>query len=469
MQVVESVLHSIPDPKNFLVAFSGGRDSHVLLWIMARLRERHAMPLSAVHVHHGLQSAADIWSAHCEGVCRDLDIPIEVIEVDATPVSGQSPEDAARRARYAVLDERIFEGGVLLTAHHQDDQAETVLLQLLRGSGPEGLAAMPECSPFGHGVLVRPLLDVSRAEIEVCARRLGLQWVEDPSNDDRAFDRNRLRHDVVPLIKGHWPAFSQTLARSARHCAEAAELLRETAEGDLAACIVSDMPDVLSIAVLSIEALNALSAARQAQVLRLWVKNRGLPMPASAHIDQIRSSALAADLAVHSPQVSWSNAVVRAWRGRLYLGDKAVLGDWAPDDAATLVWAGGSRELALPGGGILKRIDVFGDGLRRSCLDQGLVTVGFRQGGERCQLPGETHHRRLKQLLQDSGIPPWQRARLPLIYIDGVLAAIADRWVCAPFAAGGGEEGVRFEYGTGYKIQGGPGYKIQDTRYKGPS
>jgi len=441
LQVVDSVLHSLPDAERYVVAFSGGRDSHVLLWLMAQLRERSAVPLDAVHVHHGLQEAADTWSSHCEAVCRDLDVPIEIVHVDARPATGQSPEEAARRARYSVLAERISVGGMLLTAHHQDDQAETVMLQLLRGSGPEGLAAMPVCSEFGAGIHVRPLLDVSRSEIEDCAQYLGLDWVEDASNQDRAFARNRLRHEIIPLLKAHWPAFAKTLARSAHHCAEAAELLWETAEEDLDRCGIAELPRTLSI-----ESLNALSGARQAQVLRLWVRNQRLRMPTSAHIEQIRSSVLTVDLGHHSPQVSWANVMVRAWRGQLYLGDKGALCDWAPPDNALLVWSDGVRTLALPGGGSLAQIPVEGAGIARTCLTKGLVRVRFRSGGERLRLPGETHHRRLKKLLQDSDIPPWERTRLPLIYIDDELAAVADRWVCAPFVASEAEAGVRLVY-----------------------
>lgn len=441
LRTVETVLRSIPDPSHILVAYSGGRDSHLLLWLVSKLRERFPVPLTAVHVHHGLQAAADAWQIHCETVCRDLDIPLEVVRVNARNVPGQSPEDAARKARYRVLDERIAAGGTLLTAHHEDDQAETVLLQLLRGSGPEGLAAMPLTSPIGAGTHVRPLLDVSRAEIEDCTAQLGLLWIEDPSNQDRAFDRNRLRHDIVPLIKSHWPAFSRTLARSARHCAEAVDVLRETAAEDLSRCVLPDAPDALSI-----DAVKALSGARQAQVLRLWVRNQGFPAPASAHIEQIRSSVLAADLAHHSPHVGWANVMMRAWRDGLYLGDRAALDHRAGDDVAPVVWPSGNRKLVLPDGGTLEQVVAHGQGIRRALFNEGLVTVGFRRGGERLRLPGESHQRRLKQLLQDSDLPPWRRARLPLIYIDGVLAAIADRWVCAPFATGEGDEGVRIIY-----------------------
>ncbi len=444
LQVVESTLHSFPDTSCYLVAFSGGRDSHVLLYLMAQLRERNTTPLAAVHVHHGLQDAADTWCTHCEAVCRNLNIPIEIVRINAHPSIGQSPEDAARQARYAALAEGISPGGMLLTAHHQDDQAETVLLQLLRGSGPEGLSAMPICSEFSLGLHVRPLLDVSREEIEGCAQYLGLDWIEDTSNQDCAFDRNRLRHDIVPLLKAHWPAFSKTLARSARHCAEASVLIRAMAAEDLERCGLAELPRTLSI-----ESLNTLSGARQAQVLRLWVRKQRLQLPTSAHIEQIRSSVLTVDLAHHSPQVSWGNVMVRAWRGRLYLGDKRKLGDCELQDLAPIVWPIGVKTLLLPDIGCLKQIPANGVGVLRACLVQGLITVRFRNGGERCRLPGEKHHRRLKQLLQDSDIPPWERARLPLIYIDDELAAVADRWVCAPFAASEGDEGVRFVYEPG--------------------
>lgn len=252
------------------IAFSGGLDSSVLLHLLADwARHEDLPPLSAIHVHHGLQPAADAWPEYCAQFCARLDIPLEVVRVQVAP--GASLEQAARRVRYAAFAERLGSGEVLLGAQHRDDQAETLLLRLLRGAGVRGLAAMPASRPLGQGSLVRPLIDCSRAELQAYAQSHGLAWVEDPSNADERFSRNFLRRQVMPLLAERWPQMTASLARSASHLSEAQQLLDELAEMDLlAARGVCALP-WLPLPSLDLSAVTALSDARQRNLLRHWL------------------------------------------------------------------------------------------------------------------------------------------------------------------------------------------------------
>lgn len=258
------------EARGWCVAFSGGLDSTVLLHLLARLARSEALPaLSALHVHHGLQTAADAWPAHCQVVCRSLGIPLRVERVQVAV--GGSIEQAARAARYRAFQASLGEGQVLLTAQHLDDQAETLLFRLLRGAGLRGLAAMPASRPLGGGRLCRPLLGVSRAELEAYAQTHRLDWVEDPSNQDPRFSRNYLRQEVMPRLASHWPQAAAGMARCAAHLREAEELLGELAAIDLRACRAPSDLDWLDLPRIALEPLRRLGAARQRNLLRAWL------------------------------------------------------------------------------------------------------------------------------------------------------------------------------------------------------
>ncbi|MCB1822500.1 MAG: tRNA lysidine(34) synthetase TilS, partial [Candidatus Competibacteraceae bacterium] len=236
--------------RHLIIGYSGGLDSHVLLHVLAT--QGHHWPerrLEAIYVDHGLHTASVAWGEHCANVCRDLNLPFRVLKIDARPTPGESPEAAARRARYTAFATELSPDAALLTAHHCDDQAETLLLQLLRGAGPHGLAAMPAVSRLGEGWLLRPFLEVDRAELLAYARTHDLQWIEDASNTDIGFDRNYLRHQVLPVLRERWPAVNRTLSRSARLCAETATWLDEEAAADLAR-VATERPDRLAVPVL---------------------------------------------------------------------------------------------------------------------------------------------------------------------------------------------------------------------------
>lgn len=449
-QLIAKVLALAPEASGYWVAFSGGLDSQVLLHAMVVGRERLPAPLAALHVNHNLQPDAPAWAEQCRSVCAALDIEYRVLSVQAQPEPGESPEAAARVARYRALTGAVPAGGVLLTAHHQDDQAETLLLQLVRGAGPKGLAAMPARSTVEGVTLVRLLLDISRDALHDYAQRHGLTWVEDPSNTRTDYDRNFLRHDILPRLRARWPAIGATLARSARHQAEAAQLLEELAEVDLENGGQSPISchDIVQHAALeklgsdpyfplSVSALVALSAPRRANLLRHWLHLHHAPMPSTAVLERIdHDTLLAAQDA--EPLVCWGEVRLRRYRDHLYLddvleeGDPSRCLDWRPDQALSLA------------GGWLSAVPAQGEGVAARHLSGGTVQVRFRQGGESLQPAGRREHHTLKHLFQEAGVPPWERARVPLIYRGDDLLAVAGYWVCAEFQAQSDETGMRF-------------------------
>ncbi len=397
--------------RSLLIGYSGGLDSNVLLHASARLRECLQLRLSAVHVHHGLQPAADAWAQHCEAVCRDLEVPLQIHCLELVPAPGESIEAQAREARYAAFRRLLAPGDVLATAHHRDDQAETLLLALLRGAGMHGLAAMPVRATLGRGELYRPLLDLPRAALLDYAREHRLDWIEDPSNADQGLDRARLRSGVLPLLRARWPALDRTLARSAAHCAEAATLLDGLAD-DLLNGLAVDTPDALSIT-----RLRALEVPRQRLVLRRWLSRQGFRPPDRNHLQRIIDEVLDA-APDRQPLVSWRGCEVRRHRDEL-LGMSPL-----PRPPADPVDTSGER-LVLP--------DPLGELSWRFETDTHVpvLRVVFGASGLRCRRAGRPGAD-LKALFQEAGIPAWLRPRVPLLLGDGRLLGVAGVAICDP-------------------------------------
>jgi len=427
-------LHSLPAVPHYRVAYSVGLDSHVLLHALAARRDRLPGELGAVHVNHGLHTAAADWAKHCEAVCHALDVPLVGLTADGRPGAGDSPEAAARAARYTALAHWLPAGHGLLTAQHRDDQAETLLLQLLRGSGVKGLAGMPAVAKLGSGLLLRPLLDFSRSELRAYADSHRLQWVEDPSNTDTGLDRNYLRQHIVPALRRRWPAVAQTLARSAQHCAEADRILEQVASTDMEG-LAGPAGDTLALA-----GVQRLSPERQRNALRYWLQARCGAAPSTAVLSRILHDVLAGR-PDSSPCVRWADNEVRRYRDRLFLVRQRPAGH----PGQRLSWSLNGN-LELPGsGGMLHASHATGRGLRANAIP-GPVEVAFRQGGERCRPAGRPHHHSLKKLFQEHGIPPWERPRIPLIFVGDELAAVAGYWVCEPFSTAPGEPGISIEW-----------------------
>ncbi|MFZ3155233.1 tRNA lysidine(34) synthetase TilS [Pseudomonas sp.] len=390
------------------IALSGGLDSTVLLHLLASLAQREALPpLSAIHIHHGLQAAADAWPAHCRELCMALSVPLQVEFVRVAP--GASLERAARDARYAAFAARLGADELLLTAQHRDDQAETLLFRLLRGAGVQGLAAMPVSRALGAGQLVRPLLNCSRDELSAYAREHKLTWIDDPSNSDERFSRNYLRRQVMPALLKRWPQASAKMARSAAYLSEAGQLLDELALQDLAAAEGLSEFAWLHLPSLAVPALRGLSEPRQRNALRYWLRPL-TAMPDSEHWagwQALRDASLDA-----APVWKLAAGELRRSDERLWW----LTGDWLRSSVPVNVTVQGNQQLALPANGHV-RID--------GQLPAGNWQLGYRQAGDQMVLPGRGH-RDLKRLLNELRVPTFVRDRLPLLRRDNQVLAIAN-------------------------------------------
>lgn len=401
-----SPLASGAHPSRYLIGLSGGLDSVVLAHALCNGGTRR--PVQAVHVNHGLNEDASLWAEHCERVAANLGIECTVLEVTVGRSGG--PEAAARQARYAAIEAEMATGDWVLSAHHREDQAETLLLNLLRSSGPAGIAGIPKLRRFGPGVLARPLLDVPRESLRKYALANELEWIDDPGNDESEFDRNHLRHTVFPLLESRWPDVAGRLAASAELAREASDLLIDVADVDLAT--VSKRPDRLHI-----DALSALPRPRQANAIRRAAQLAGLAAPGRVHVGEILAQAIGArDDAL--PVVAWPGGEARRYRGVLYLLPSLPLPSF---DGAEFVEA---CDLG-PGMGRLELTP--GNGLSESCVAAGLY-LRVRRGGEKIKLGDQQYTKKIKKLLQERGIVPWMRERLPLVYSGERLVAVADLW-----------------------------------------
>ena len=415
---------SVEDNSAVYVAFSGGLDSHVLLHALSGLAADYPLSLEAIHINHSLQPQSAAWAAHCQQVCDGLSVPLTIRTLSIDQKKGESLEALARDARYAALAECLPEGGLCMTAQHRNDQAETLLLQLLRGAGVRGLAAMPDSKNFSRGRLLRPLLDFSRQDLLNYANSHKLAWVEDPSNQDNSFDRNYLRNKVLPVLRERWPGVDKSISRSARHAASAATLLDEIARSDLNACSAASnhfFPP--SIACLDANLLAGLSSTHRINALRYWVRVNGLSVPGDERMQSLNQ--LLEDSSAQG-SVDWSGGVLRLDNNILWLCEKTAEAD---DNNECLDWF-----LATPlqfQNFRLLANTTRGEGLSKSLLNGSALQVGFRQGGEQCRMPGDHGKKPLKTLFQDLSIPAWMRDSIPLVLFNDELVAVSSFW-CNP-------------------------------------
>lgn len=415
--------------RRWWIAYSGGVDSHVLLHLLAQFRGAgKSPPLAAIHVNHGLNPKADEWARHCATVCAQLGIELLVEKVAVVRDGGNGIEAAARAARYAAFEKHVRENELLLQAHHADDQVETLLLRLLRGSGLGGLAAIPGARALGRGQLLRPLLQTTRADILDYAQRHRLPWIEDDSNRDPHFDRNFLRLRVLPEFEQRWPAYRDTLMRVVEQAREAELLLDALAAEDFAR---TQAPPLC----LDVAACLQLTPERRRNLLRYWLQRLALPLPSRAQLLQIELMLAARRDA--EPCVQWPGAEVHRFRTALHALPPlpplpgAVDRPWSP-----------AAVCAIEGLGRLQAAAITGSGLR---ADRD-YRIRSRRGGERCRPAGRAHSQTLKKLLQEHAVPPWLRDRLPLIYCGDELAAVADLWVCEGYVAAQGQPGWQLEW-----------------------
>ncbi|QSB02355.1 tRNA lysidine(34) synthetase TilS [Methylomonas sp. EFPC1] len=402
--------------RKVFVAYSGGLDSTVLLDLCAELPALIGK-IVAVYVDHGLQAASAEWGEHCRRQAERLRVDFRLLRVDAQAGGGESPEAAAREARYRALRELLAVDDVILLAQHREDQMETLLLQLFRGAGVSGLAGMPFTSDFGKGQMLRPLLNVAKAEIQRYAQTQGLQWVEDPSNQSSDFDRNYLRNDILPLLKQRWPALDKTVARSAGHCGDAARMIEAWAKQTLPT--VFDPTD----GSFTVADLSALTATQLNCLLRQWLGRVGLKPPSQAVLQTLVGQ-LTAGRADALPQINIQGHSIRKYRQKLYCIPEQRL----QKETQAKSWNQEQGWITLSNGYVLTR-STASAGLSKNLWNNATVTVEPRRGGETLKIPGRAGHHCLKKLYQEAGVPPWEREIRPLIYLNGCLAAVAGLWV----------------------------------------
>jgi tRNA(Ile)-lysidine synthase len=417
-------------PPRLCVALSGGLDSTVLLVALARLQRAGSLParLRAMHVDHGLHADSASWGLACAGLAAEWSVPIESVCVTVPIRPGASPEAAAREARYAALAAGLLPGEVLLTAHHADDQLETILLQWLRGGGLRAVAGMAPLGPFGRDAWhARPLLEFTREDLAGWATAQGLRWLEDPSNQDPRFDRNYLRLAVLPVLRQRWPGVAHTTGRVAGFARDA--LLAE------AATVARDLPALLRGNAIDLQALLSLDGPRARAALRAWLAGLGLPPPPARTLASLLHDMRHA-AADRNPGCRWPGAAVHRYRDHLHAVPTSVV-----QPIADAHWNGAGR-LAWAADSMLELVADHGRGLSRERLPASFDILP-RTPGSKFRPAGGAHRRPLRKWLQEHEVLPWRRDSLPLLCADGQLLAVADLSVAAEFAAAPGEPSWR--------------------------
>lgn len=429
---LDAQLSDLLDARHWYVGYSGGVDSTALLHLLQRWCKANAgaPPLTAIHINHAMQPAADDWQVHCEWACKFLQIPIISRTVAVRPGPGGS-EAAAREARYRVFEEQLQCGDVLFLGHHLDDQVETFLLRLMRGAGVQGLAAMPVRRALGEGMLVRPLLQIKRGQLQEYTGHHGLECVEDPSNNDTAMDRNFLRAELLPLLASRWPGYRRTIARASGHMAGAATVLREVLPTPATVHSVMGDPG------MALDELTCVPEHAAAVKLRGWLQVAGYLAPDQAALEeflrQLREAAADA-----KPRLECSAYTLQRYRDAVYM---------LPDTHGACCTDSFSLTTGeiydVPGVGRVGLEPAATDGLALAPGER--LELAWRRGGERCKPLGRAGSNSLKKLLQEWDIPPWWRDRVPLLYLGDELLAVGDLWLCRSSRTGeapAGDQGL---------------------------
>lgn len=422
---------NLANPK-LVLGLSGGLDSVVLLHLLVDSNKFLPFKLSAHHVHHGLSPHADAWAGFCGDLCKKSNISFILTKVKINKSSGLGIESTARTVRYqALLGD---DADLICVAHHQDDQAETFLLQLARGAGVKGLASMGSVNQK----IIRPLLNVPRSVLETYAKQHHLTWVEDESNLDTKFDRNFMRHEVLPVLSKQYPAIRQTISRAASHLAEADMLLDDLAEMDITACRLHQT----NTRQIKLQPLSQLSNARIHNALRWWLKQHACDVPSAAHLTQIRQQ-LFDSKSDASIKIKLSlSYILRRFQGNAYIveNDKQSIKNNVLNKFS-VIWKG-EKVITLPDHSRLTFSEVIGAGIAMRYIKDATLMIRYRQGGESLKPEENRPNRSLKSIFQTSSIPPWQREHLPLLFLDNELACLPDIATASKFSAKEDELGL---------------------------
>ena len=434
LDAITDILQPLAGAPRWYVAFSGGCDSTVLLHLLneyCRVHPKISPTLIAVHVNHQLQAPAASWQQHCREVCRSWGVSLEEPVVSVID-EGEGPEASARRARYSAFSSLLQSGDILFMGHHQDDQTETFLLRLLRGAGLHGLAAMPASRELGHGRLERPLLRWPRHQLVDYARQHQLDWIEDPSNDDERLDRNYLRKQVLPLLAQRWPEYGQTINRAARHLDQAAQDLERSSEPLQAQFTIMGDPG------FAVDSLTNRSASEACQAVRRWLRERQLPMPDESALVEFVRQLLAAN-GDTAPVLTTRAFSLRRYRDGVFLAPATA---WTIPDAQAITL---HQPVEIAGVGRIA-VATEGDVGDENQINTSELVLDFRRGGERCRPGGQSHSVSLKQLLQERGVPPWWRDRIPLLKRQGQVVCIGGMWGCIDALKEPGEPGLKLQW-----------------------
>jgi len=434
---LRNALDDIPQDLRYVIALSGGLDSVVLLHLCVPFLRQRQVEIVPVHIHHDLSPNADDWARHCKKICKTLDLDCQVEKVSVRS-SGEGLEAAARKARYAVFSRYLAEGGILLQGHHLNDQAETVLMRLIRGAGPEGLSGIPRVRSLSGGRVYRPWLSVPRETLELVAQGMGLEWVEDESNQDLGFDRNFIRHKVLPVLSGRWSTVLSSLDSVAHRASDAQALIT-------AAC-ARMMADVLSPAfrqdhALDLSRLGRLDQNQQHALVRFWFDQLDVPHPSRAIFARIWSELIPA-AEDSQPLIQWGVHQLRRYQGCLFYVDADSFN--TPSDSQSIDVNKADLPLPVPFGRRSLLLEKYPPGqaipdgvslLRWPDTDE-VLHLATRQGGENFVPAGSNQHRPLKKVLQGEGVPPWRRADIPLLYYGESLAMAGLERIAEGYTAG---------------------------------
>lgn len=417
------------------LGFSGGVDSHALLHALFTLKKKnYPWEVKVVHVNHQLHPKASQWVEFCQNCCQSYGFPLIVYTLDSSPPKGASVEAFAREKRYEIFKSLIKEGDLFFTAHHKDDQAETFLLQLFRGAGIRGLSGIRQKVPLGQGTLVRPLLQISREAIEHYAKENHLTWIQDPSNTNDCYDRNYIRHHVLPVIKQRWPSVSTTIARTASHCLQSDIVLWNEARNQFFNAYDTHH-DALNLTFFSMLTMQQIK-----DIIRYFFEYKGYKFPTAAHIDTIFQTVIGSKYD-KNPELRIGNAIVRRNKNLLYLEPFLSLDELSIKSYEKSFELKDSLKLPF-GVGTLRLRRNMGIGL--DLPEQASCIVRFRRGGETIQLFSQKISKKVKKLLNEWNVPPWQRKLLPFVYYQNELVAIVGYWLHEKYQVSANQQGVEF-------------------------